>query len=433
MSSRWSRHRSVFVAIAALSPVASIAFADVLDPSFPRVAVVGAPRGAAPSERLDPQRTGRTTVKLPQSPVELWRRHAGGPLDFPPIIDASGGIYVALTQGDVIKLSPESKEQWRSRAGSSGALAAPALLADGTFVVINAAGQAVGLAPNGAVRFNVSLGVRGRDIDVAPLPLANGGLAIAAGSTLLEIDRDGVIRARTMLPERSSESAAPALERATGALVASPEGVVVTAESGAVYLFRSPGTPRKVGSLGGIPKRGGLLEGPRTLVAIVDNRRVVALDLMAGTTTVRSTAALSLYDGPPTLGRAPSGDVITLFASQGGTMIGVDALGNERVRVALEKPPPSADAGAPGPLVGPGGFGAFSVVLDLKPSPPLVVDPSGRVAFVRTGGRAGVVTPQGKVEVASERVCAQPIAVIPAGDKRLLIACKDGSLTMYGE
>jgi hypothetical protein len=39
----------------------------------------------------------------------------------------------------------------------------------------------------------------------------------------------------------------------------------------------------------------------------------------------------------------------------------------------------------------------------------------------------------GRVEVASERVCAAPVAVLPAGDRRMLVACHDGGLWMYGE
>jgi len=62
-----------------------------------------------------------------------------------------------------------------------------------------------------------------------------------------------------------------------------------------------------------------------------------------------------------------------------------------------------------------------------------VVDPVGRVAFVRSSGRAGTVSPEGRVEIASERICAAPVAVVPAGDKRMLVACHDGTLWMYGE
>ncbi len=106
-------------------------------------------------------------------------------------------------------------------------------------------------------------------------------------------------------------------------------------------------------------------------------------------------------------------------------LLGVDGAGNERAHVLLDKPPP-------GPAGGLGLGGAF-VQVELKPSPAVVVDGYGRVGFVRSGGRVGVVAPEGHVEVASERICAVPVALVPAGDRRMLVACHDGGLWMYGE
>jgi hypothetical protein len=117
---------------------------------------------------------------------------------------------------------------------------------------------------------------------------------------------------------------------------------------------------------------------------------------------------------------------LAIVVSQVGGLLGVDAAGNERVRVALEKPPPTLAGGVVGLP-----FGAPPV--DLKSSPPVIVDPVGRIGFVRSNGRAGVVAPSGRVEIASEAVCASPVAVVPAGDRRMLVACHDGRLWMYGE
>jgi hypothetical protein len=88
---------------------------------------------------------------------------------------------------------------------------------------------------------------------------------------------------------------------------------------------------------------------------------------------------------------------------------------------------------APNGLAGGPGSMSFLGQVDAKPSPPPIVDPVGRVAFVRWSGRVGTVSPEGRVDVAAERVCAAPVAVVPAGDKRMLVACHDGGLWMYGE
>ncbi len=330
------------------------------------------------------------------------------------MIDAAGGILIALTIPEMVKLGPDSRDLWRDplRLGNAPALAPPTLLSDGTVAVVTAAGIAWGITPAGGVRFSTPLGIRWRDADTAPLALEDGGLLVAAGNALVEIDADGVIRARAVLDEHAAG------EHATGAVLDSPGGSLITTASGNVYRFRPPAGPRKVGSFGGTTARGAVLADERTLLAVVDSHRLVALDLPTGTTHVRAGGIA--FDGPPTV-MEPGG--LTLLTAQLGLLLGVDAAGNERFHVMLDRQPTG------------GGLSPSSafVQVELKPSPPVVVDAWGRVAFVRGSGRAGVVSPEGHVEIASDRVCASPVAVLPAGDRRMLIVCHDGMLWMFGE
>jgi outer membrane protein assembly factor BamB len=427
--SAWKVCRFGLPVLAAVLPLGSAARgarADVLDPSMPRTVVVGEPRGAAPGERLDPRRTGRARTRLPASPVELWRRHMSGNVDVPPVVDEAGDVIVALTIPEIVALGPDAKEIWRARLGNAAPTAPPAILADGTVVVVTGAGAVWGVRPGGVVRFTTSLGVRGRDCDAAPLALADGGLLVAAGSALVELDADGIVRARGALEDRAPGAAAPTLDRAAGALVDSPSGALVTAESGNVYRFHPPAPPRKIGSFGGSTRRGALLADDRTLLAVADGRRLVALDLLTGAAHVRSGGYL--FDSPPALGYGAGLALVTAnLAGAGGMLLGVDAAGNEKIHVALER-----SIAAPNGLYGGPGSASFPPI-DAKPSPPPVVDPVGRVAFVRWNGRVGTVSPEGRVDVAAERVCAAPVAVVPAGDKRMLVACHDGGIWMYGE
>jgi outer membrane protein assembly factor BamB len=431
MSPVWKLCRAAALALAATLPAAA-ARGDNLDLSMPRTIVVGAPRGAAPSERLDGARTGRTRTSLPSSPVELWRRHVSGNIDVSPVVDATDAVIVALTIPEIVKIGPDARELWRARLGNAAALASPILLSDGTIAVVTSAGIAWGFTPAGALRFSTHLGVPRREADTAPLALSDGGFVVAAGNALVELDADGTIRARAVLDERNTAG-----ERAVGAVVEGPDGALVTTASGSVYRFRPPAQPRKVGSFGGTVSRGAILADDRTLLAVVDGRRLVALDLPTGTAHVR-TGGIAL-DGPPTCGppesgprltgheggalQAPGGG-LTFVGSQIGMLLGVDASGNERAHVMLDKALPISAAGA---------VGTSFLPTDVKPSPPVVVDASGRVAFVRGNGRAGVVAPSGRVEVVAERLCPGPIAVLPAGFRRLLFACHDGGLWMFGE
>jgi hypothetical protein len=402
------------VGLAALVPfAASLAFADAVDPSMPRSIVVGSPRGFAPSERLDSHRTGRSSTRLPYPPVEVWRRHISGGIEVAPLIDPHGGILLPLTVPEVLKLGPDGKELWRARLGTAAPLAPPVLTSDGTLALITSAGQAFGITPSGAIRFAVPLGIRGRDADTAPLALDDGGLVVAAGRTLLELAADGAVRARTQIEDRI-----------VGALLAGPEGTLVTTESGGVYTWRPPGAPRKIGSFGGAPRRGAALADARTLIGVIEGRRVVALDLPTGTTHVRSSGSggVSAFDAPVAI--APGG--IAVASTQAGLLVGIDAAGNEKLHVSLDKIAPAA-AGDASPM------GGFFGAIELKPSPAVIIDPDGRIGFARAGGRVGVVGTDGAVAVAGEKLCSVPVAVQPAGPRRMLVACRDGAIWMLGE
>ncbi|WP_437542883.1 hypothetical protein WMF11_33010 [Sorangium sp. So ce295] len=403
------RARTAGLAAAALllSAAAPLAFADAVDTSRPHTIVVGAPRGFAPSERLDARRTGRSAARLPFPAREAWRKQLRGGIDAAPLVDAAGDLLLTLTVPEVVKLGADGRERWRVRIGDSAPLAPAVLTSDGTLALITSSGVAVGLTPAGSVRFAVPLGLRGRDADVTPLALDDGGLVAALGRSLVELAADGTVRARAEIADR-----------ATGALLAGPEGTLVTTESGAVLTWRPPGAPRRLGSLGGVPRRGAALADARTLLAVVDARRLVALDLPTGTAGVRAGAAFSALDGPPAIGAGG----LAVVLSTTGLLLGVNASGDLAFRVAIDRPPgsPPADAGLSG----------FFGPVDAKPSPPVVIDRAGRVGFVRAGGRAGVVEADGNVSIAAERVCSAPVAVIPAGEERMAIACRDGTVVM---
>ncbi|NUQ77971.1 MAG: hypothetical protein HUU21_30935, partial [Polyangiaceae bacterium] len=78
-------------------------------------------------------------------------------------------------------------------------------------------------------------------------------------------------------------------------------------------------------------------------------------------------------------------------------------------------------------------LGGFFGVVELKPSPAVVVDPDGRIGFARAGGRVGVVGTDGAVAIAGEKLCSVPVSVQPAGPRRMLVACRDGAVWMLGE
>jgi hypothetical protein len=310
------------------------------------------------------------------------------------------------------------------------------LLSSGMVAVVTSLGELVGISPSGSIRYTTALGAStasgARDGGVSPLALDDGGLAVASGRTLLELSADGSIRARAQLDDA-----------AVGALIPSSEGTLVTTSSGAVYSFKPPGVPRKLGSFGGSVRKGASRADARTLFAVVDNRRIVALDIPTGTTHTRASAGLLLggFDGPVAVG--PGGTAVTgAFA---GVILSIDSSGNEKLRISIDPTSllnPDAGAvatsgpmsppypGAPSSPYNPASpFGA----IDMRPSPPVLVDSDGRIAFVRANGKAGVVSPDGNMTLLSDRVCGKPVAVQPAGAKKIVLTCEEGTVVMYSD
>ena len=95
-------------------------------------------------------------------------------------------------------------------------------------------------------------------------------------------------------------------------------------------------------------------------------------------------------------------------------------------------------------------------------NPPLVVDASGRVVFVRAVGRLGIWGGEGLTEVhrgsdrpadksnsgvpsvasdpnrsavniLSEHICNTPLVVLPAGVGRMAVVCREGLVSLYGD
>jgi len=381
------------------------ASADVVDASMPHTMVVGAPRGHAPSERVDARRSGRTSSRLPVPAVERWRRHLGGNIDVPPVVDEAGRVWTALTIPEVVVVGTDGKESLRVRIGNAAAIAAPVLTSDGTFVVVTTNGVAIGISRDGRIKFATPLGLRGRDLDVAPLARSDGSV-VFGGRAFVELDASGAVQARAAMPER-----------VVGALLDGPDGAIATAESGAVYVFRPPNAPRRMGTFGGPVRRGAVLEGKRTLLAIVGGKSLVGLDVPTGLTHTRiGDVGLGSFDEPIAL--HPRGFAIVTLAS--GLLFGVDSAGTEKMRALLDK---GLSDQIPAAFFGTG---------DARPSPPVVVDEAGHVAFVRHSGRVGVVRPDGTVAITSERLCNNPIGLQPAGDRKLVVACRDGTIWMLG-
>ncbi len=417
---------SGLLAAAALWP--RPALADRLDTSGIVRVSVGRALGPAVSDRGDRNRTGRTTFALPTSGGELWRKNIGGPIDSAPLVDARGDVYVVSSLPDAWKLSGSGKEVFRAKLGAAGAAVGPALLGDGTLVVVTTSGNVLGVSSTGAIRFVTPLGLRGKEVESPPLALDTGGFVVAAGKQLITFAGDGSTLARAELPER-----------AVGTLLATAAGAVIAfGEQGVVYEWTSPLQPRRVGTFGGSVRRttggapaasGAALSGPHTLLAVVDGKRVLSMDLRSGRTALRAAASagpiagVGVYEGPPAVGASG----VVYVSTSAGLLLGLDAAGDEVFSAQIEKqltlsllPAAPAQPWAPAPP-------------PPRLDPPVVVDGAGNVAFARAGGRVGVAKPDGSVAVLAEQACGAPVAVQALAPNQVVVACAEGTVVALGK
>lgn len=372
------------------------------EPNAPVTLVAGPPRGAGTMARVDGRRRGCVDA-IPDSLKQVWRLPLRGGVEMPAAVDQDGSVVVALTLAEVVQVSPSGVEQWRTKTGISTATVAPVILRDGTRLVLNALGEAWAINPNGSIRFRVDLGSLGRDPRVAPLPLENSTVVVAAGPNILILEPDGSIRAQT----RAEESL-------VGSLIETPSGIVGTTDSGKVILWSPPLAPKILGTFRGSIRDGALLADDQTLLAVVDRRRLVAFNLLSGSTETR--ASLFGLEGPPSL--SPNG--VTFNTTYGGLLVG-NATSGEILRVPLDPGATSQGIDDAGVLS----------ALYTRSSPPILVDRRARVLFARADGRVGVVNTSGRVFV-FDSGCDETTSIVAAPQNRFVLTCRAGALLMLG-
>jgi hypothetical protein len=407
------RVRATVGAVAIASIGAAPAPGQTVEVSRPRTLIVGTPAGGARTDRLDGARTGRARTELPSSGLHAeWRTPLGTLVEHAPLVDERANIYVVGARGDVIALRRDGAEQWRVATGAAQPGPA-AILADGTIVFADSAGDAIGVR-DGAVRWRVRFGQAGAVAHPAPLPLDDGGVVVATTHELAALDAEGHERARITLPE---PTVLPP--------VAARGQIIVVTASGTVWSW-APGAaePVRVASFGAPVEAGAALADDHTLVAVTAGEvHLTAVDLSRAATSTRAIAPAGLLLGPPTVHQGTT--YLALVTPTGELAVAIDASGAERFRTLLASHPPSvaADGGISMPVVG--------------PHTPLLVDRSGALAFATADGSIGV-TRGTIVELLGEK-CEPPVGGIsrvtppvaglaPLEDNAFVVACHAGAI-----
>lgn len=374
----------------------------------------GPPAGASPLARQTLGRTGVTPHELPAKPKVLVRTRVQGGIVGGPAVDETGRIVVATGISRIVQLTPRGKLDWSRPTGTASPATGPVLMSDGTRVAVTTSGEVFGYSPTGARRFHRFLGGTG-DVTVDPLPLADGSVLVARGRELVRLGPRGALQGRAQTP-----SAIVALLAVPSRGRKADVTPLVVVQNGSVLRWRVHEEPITIGSFSGSVRGGVIAVSKRHLLAVVDNRRLVELDLRTrtrherwaspGATLSRDLTAWA-RDEAKSAPKRPA-----YVVTSDGLLLGHDSEGSELRRVALE--PYSGFGGDAGALSF-GGTGS-------GPAP--IVGTKKRLAFLRAGLELGVLSADGRIERAEGATCSDPIALVGAGEKRLVAACSSGLL-----
>lgn len=393
---------AAFAVLALLALLALQAFAQgrALDPNLPQQRIIGAPRGPVPMPRLNSERTGRSRFLLPRAPRVVWRARASGGIEYPVAVADDGSIILSGSVPTLSEITRDGKLAWLVHTGQATPVTAPFITSDDTRVVVTSVPAVMGVNPSGRVRFRRALPAQNVTHFAAPLALNDGGFVLGLDTQALKLMPDGETEARTQLPET------------VDSILKAGRRLLLVSESGVVFEWRPPATPRRLASFGATINGGVAVCGANALCAVVDRTRLVELDLDSGLRKTRARAHAGLQ-GPPAVLASGATRIVTTD----GRLLGQSPNGSQTLRIALE--PPSFASGAN--------------ASDAGAAPPVVVDARGNLAFARAGLDAGVIDAHGVLRRARGATCSDPIDVAPAGPKRLVVACRSGLLWLLGD
>jgi outer membrane protein assembly factor BamB len=354
--------------------------------------VVGPSRGLANCEWLDAGNTSRAQMSFPRAPEVSFRIRVPGGIGQAPASDDAGNLIVVHGEPRVSKLDDQGRTLWTERIGSE-AMSAPVLISDGSILLLTHDGEALLLAPSGKLLHKSVLPLAEPLHRTFAIPTTNAGALVASGTDIVELDSLAEVRRQTHVRANVS------------AIAEWHSDLIAISENGAVSLAHATGDFEIIGNLGGAVPEGGAVQGDK-LFAVVDARKLVALDLSTGTVVTLASDAASPLSGPPVL----FADQSSVVVADGNFLAFHAKTGVETLRVS------SAEAGR-----------AFDPATRALRPAQLIGDARGAVAGARSGSDAFMLQPDGKALRFDNTTCLDPFRPTPTLHG-VVFACRSGQL-----
>jgi hypothetical protein len=358
---------------------------------------VGRSAALAACEGLDSSNSSRARTTFPRAPEVRFRTRLAGGIGQAPACDQAGNLIIVHGEPRLSKLDAFGRSLWSERLPSE-ASCSPALLSNGSILVVTRDADALLFQANGALQHKRALPLSDPRRHTFSIPTASGGALVASGVDLLQLDARGDV-------ERQAHA-----RGSITAIAESGPDLVAISENGSVELARATGDFELIGNLGGTAPEGGAVQAGKVL-AVVDLHRLVALDLATGQTQTLATDPALTLSGPP-----------ALFEHQGSALVadgGFVSLrapgGTETIRVSL------ASAAQ-----------AFDPAARALRAAVLIGDRAGGVAAVRSASDALLLHADGSALRFDNSACLDPFrpTPVPGG---IAFTCRSGQVLVVSD
>lgn len=354
--------------------------------------VVGRGDALAACEGLDASNTRRARRPFPAAPQISFRTRLAGGIGQAPASDAHGQLIVVHAEPRLSKLDAKGRTLWSERLPSE-ASSAPVLTSAGAILIVTRDGEALFYSSAGKLDAKRVLPLADPRRRSLTIPTGNGGVLVASGSDLLELDERGAI-----VRQLHASGNLSTIAETNAALIA-------VSDNGIVQRASATGDLELVGSFGGsVPEAAAVRDG--TAFAVVDGHKWCALDLTTGRVVTLSNELSLTLSGPAALLVAPAAALVA-----GGGFVSLRAKdGAESARIAL-------NATASG----------FDPALRGARAALLISDPRGAVAAVQSGNDALVLHAGGNAVRLDDTSCLDPFRPTPTAGG-IVFACRSGQL-----
>jgi hypothetical protein len=337
---------------------------------------------------------------LPRSASVVFRLRVAAALARAPTATRERTILLAHAEPLLAEYDGRGRVVWAARLGPSPAAASPFVFADGTRAVVTEGGELLGFSRRGRAvsRERLPFGTIGPSLLIEPT--ADGGLLIAEGQQLVRLDATGTVVSDVRLGVEVRALLSD-IDLPGGPGRKAPKPLVVSA-AGSVFELTADGRASPRSRFSGAVTAAVRLD-TRRLLAVIDDRRLVELDVIDDTERLRAETPDLELSGILAVNRAGESRVL----ASGDFLLAYDSRLEERFRVSLSQPGGTPSAGT---------------------LPELLLDRAGTALVVGPGVGAISVAADGLTTRIDGSACPEPLrpAVLSSGS--IVIACRSGIL-----